>query len=75
MAVVDIQSELAARNPSRAKDQIAKSLSAIDENISLLALARNSAGMAEEVDDELVRGLDLIHRRLRRECDRLFQLL
>jgi len=75
MAVVDIQSELAARNPSRTRDQIARSLSKIDENISLLALAKNSAGMAEVVDDELVLGLELIHRRLRRECDRLFQLL
>jgi len=75
MAVVDIQSELAARNPSRTRDQISRSLSAIDENISLLALAKNSAGMAEVVDDELVLGLELIHRRLRRECDRLFQLL
>jgi len=75
MAVVDIQSELAARNPSRTRDQIARSLSKIDENISLLALAKNAAGMAEVVDDELVLGLELIHRRLRRECDRLFQLL
>lgn len=75
MAVVDIQSELAARNPRGAKDQIAKRLEAIDETITMLGFAADSAAMAEQPDDNLVRGLILVHKRLRRECDRLFALL
>ena len=74
MAVVDIQSELAARNPGRANDQIARRLQAIDEQITMLSMAKDSAAISE-ADDNLVRGLEMIHGRLRRECDRLFTLL
>ena len=74
MAVVDIQSELAARNPSRAKDQIARRLQVIDEQITMLAMAKDSAAISE-ADDTLIPGLEMIHGRLRRECDRLFMLL
>ena len=74
MAVVDIQSELAARNPGRAKDEIAKSLQVIDQQITMLSLAKDSAALSE-ADDTLIRGLQMIHGRLRRECDRLFQIL
>lgn len=75
MAVVSIESELAARNPNRAKDQIGRRVEAIDENVVLLELAISRAILAEYPDEALVRGLQLIGRRLRRECDRLFTLL
>lgn len=74
MTVVNIEYELAARNPNRAKQQIERRMAAIDEGIVLLALAKDSAALTAE-DEALIRGLDLIHRRLRRECDRLFTLL
>jgi hypothetical protein len=37
-------------------------------------MAKDSAAISES-DDTLIRGLQMIHRRLRRECDRLFTLL
>ena len=74
MAVVDIQSELAARNPGRTKEEIAKSLQVMDQQITMLSLAKDSAALSE-ADDTLIRGLEMIHGRLRRECDRLFQIL
>ena len=46
MAVVDIQSELVARNPGQRSDQIAKALAALDESIVMLSMIRDSATAA-----------------------------
>jgi hypothetical protein len=74
MAVVDIQSVLAARNPEHRAEQIANTVHEIDESVTMLAFAKDSAALCE-AEDQLISGLALIHGRLRRECDRLFQLL
>lgn len=74
MAVTDITFELAARNPTGAKTKIAETMHSLDEGIAYLHLAADSAATGEN-EERLIRGLYLLHRRLRRDCDQLMQLL
>lgn len=74
MGVINIEAELAARNPKTAKEQIAQRMQRMDQQITMLSLAKDAA-VVSEADDELIRGLEMIHGELRRECDQLFMLL
>jgi hypothetical protein len=72
MAVVDINAELAARNPGKRGEQIARVLEELDESIMMLSMIRDSAALH---DDGTVGPLQLVYRRLKRECGVLMELL
>jgi hypothetical protein len=74
MAVVDIQSELAARNPGQRSDQIARALEALDESVIMLSMVRDSMTLHDE-GSTTVEAFHIVHKRLRRECDRLMEIL
>ena len=74
MAVVDINSELAARNPHGAKNEVHKTLRAMDTHITMLGLAADSAALTEQ-DEKLIRALYMAYGGLVAEHGRLCQLL
>ena len=74
MAVVDIQSEFAARNPGQRSDQIARTLEALDENITMLSIVRDSMMLHDE-RMTTIEAFHIVHKRLKRECARLMELL
>ncbi len=74
MAVVDIQAELAARNPRGAKTEVEKALRSLDKHTRYLRLAADSASLVG-VEEPLVMALYEIHSVIRTDCERLMQLL
>lgn len=74
MAIVDITAELAARNPSKRSDQIAKTLESLDEGITMLGMVKDSVTLHDEgsATDE---ALEIVYLRLKRECGALMDLL
>lgn len=74
MAIVDIQSHLAARNPGHRDDQIAKTLEALDEGIIMLSMIRDSLALHDE-GSTTYEAFHIVHMQLKRACGTLQELL
>ncbi len=74
MAVVDIQSHLAARNPGHRSDQIAKTLESLDEGITMLSMVKDSVTLHNEGSATL-EAFHLVYTNLKRDAHALMELL
>lgn len=75
MAIVDIQSHLAARNPNGVKNEIARTLAGMEVTVLMLELAADSAALNEHSGEVLIRSLYAVSQRLTAEHEKLLALL
>jgi fatty acid-binding protein DegV len=74
MAIVDIQSHLAARNPGHRGEQIAKALESLDESITMLSMVKDSVTLHDE-GSTTHEAFQIVYNRLKREAGALMELL
>jgi hypothetical protein len=83
VTVIDLPSRLTTAKPERPsiatpilnKERICKSLEEIDQNIDLLFCVKGTIVGSQDVPDEVIAALNMIHGRLRRLTDNLFAIL
>jgi hypothetical protein len=75
MAVVDINSQLAARNPEALKATIMKGLLRLAEDTVMLAMIRDSAMLRANPSANAVEALEIVQQRMSDTCDELMGLV